>query len=104
MPSFYRNSMFVALTQFLILIIIIHNSLEYNHSLKIKNHIHKRSSSNDNIDETLKGNTFLNAKSQQIFLPDYRFNIKCINLTKDDNTKFLQLMKIMSVKIKIKIR
>ena len=42
--------------------------MEYNHSLKIKNHIHKRSSSNDNIDEILKGNTFLNAKYQQIFL------------------------------------
>ena len=56
--------MLIALTQFLILIILVPNKLEYIHSLKIKNHIHKRSSSNEKIDEILKGNTLLNTESQ----------------------------------------
>ena len=58
--------MLIALTQFVILINLVYDSVEYNHSLKIKNHVHKRSpTAADKIDEILKGNSFFIAKYQK---------------------------------------
>ena len=60
--------MLLALNSGIIVILALIYTIEITSSFKIKNHIHKRSSSYDKIDEILKGKTLSVFKSQQIFI------------------------------------
>ena len=47
--------MLIGFDRGIIIIIILISNLEISVSVKIKNHIHKRSNEDDNLDESLKG-------------------------------------------------
>ena len=53
--SIAMKRMLIGFDRVIIMIIILILSLEISVSFKIKNHIHKRSNDDENIDEILKG-------------------------------------------------